>query len=176
MQQYTTTFCRRPPTILDTPTTTPTRTNRHNRCSNHKAFFCSLLRRWFWEKKPVHKDRKTMCLKAWQRKLQEEKPRLSYLLRGTKNRQKTFSICWLDECCHLVVKFSSLQLKPFVCGWKTGFFCNDERTDDELPQQKSRQIMMSADSLMSISPRSNWSRKGNWKVVKIHTTQFPEKP
>ena len=158
MQQYTTTFCRRPPTILDTPTTTPTRTNRHNRCSNHKAFFCSLLRRWFWEKKPVHKDRKTMCLKAWQRKLQEEKKRLSYLLRGTKNRQKTFSICWLDECCHLDRQIFITTTTPFVCGWKTGFFCN-RTEDDELPQQKSpRQIMMSADSLMSISPRSSSTR------------------
>ena len=133
MQQYTTTFCRRPPTILDTPTTTPTRTNRHNRCSNHKAFFCSLLRRWFWEKKLVHKDRKTMCLKAWQRKLQEEKKRLSYLLRGTKtkNRQKTFRRAFVGSMSAVALSsnFHHYLSLPSCVGEKQAFSATtNERT------------------------------------------------
>ena len=170
MQQYTSTFCSLPGHTWYSYT----RTN-HNRCSSHKAFFCSLLRRWFWEKKPVHKDRKTMCLKAWQRKLQEEKKRLSYLLRGTKNRQKTFSICWLDECCHLVVKFSSLQLLPSCVGEKQAFSAtNGGRWIT--PTEVSSNNDVCWQPHVNLTQEQLNSRKGNWKVVKIHTTQFPEKP
>ena len=143
-QYYLTNFCKFPTTI--------------------KPFFARCFAVDFRKKKKtVHKDRKTMCLKGWQ---QPPLPfAFVFIEEGGPNRDKKSRAAFVGSMSVVIEsKFHHYSLRVWV---KNRLFL--QRTeDDELPQQKSRQIMMSADSLMSILDYNT----DNSKVVKIHTHHF----
>ena len=170
MQQYTSTFCSLPGHTWYSYT----RTN-HNRCSSHKAFFCSLLRRWFWEKSLYTKTGKRCVLKPDSVSYKRRRSGFRIYWGGPKTDKKPLAFVGSMSAVTSSSNFHhyNYSLRVWV---KNRLFLQPNGGRWITPTEVSSNNDVCWQPHVNLTQEQLNSRKGNWKVVKIHTTQFPEKP